>query len=267
MSYLITQYHWTTIFYTAAALGIVLLIAFIVAVYFNQKIPTEIKKPEGTTTSFLKLKAIILSKHFILLGSIGALLFLSLDIFAELWGPQFLRVTRHISIKHATWISGLIFWGWAIGSPLQAFIYKLLKSVRRCFLIESLLAAICISLAMIFIHSDLLLLEALLFLFGFFCSVEVLCFSVAVQWVHTTSAATAVAVINFFIMLSGMIFQPFVSELLNLGWGEHIMHHATRVYTSADFFFALAIIPIATFFAFFLSFVLPKNESEVDKVT
>ena len=243
-----------------------MLIAFLITSYINKRASGERKEPRKTTVYFRHLKDVIFSKRFILLGSIGALLFLSLDIFAELWGPQFLHVTRHVSIERATWISGLIFWGWAVGSPCQALFYKLFKRAKRCFLVESLLAAISISLAMAFVHSGSeLLLETLLFLFGFFCSVEIMCFSVAVQWVKHESTATAVAVINFFVMLSGMIFQPFVSEMLNWGW-HGTMEGGHRLYTSADFFSALLIIPVATFGAFALSFFLPKNEKDVEKI-
>jgi MFS family permease len=265
MSYLISHYHWTHILHLAAAAGAGLLIAFLIAVYFNKRSTGEKKEPRVQSISFVTLKNVILNKRFILLGSIGALLFLSLDIFAELWGPQFIHVARGTSIEHATWISGLIFWGWAVGSPCQALFYKYLKTARRCFLLESLLAAICITLAMLFIKSNLLILECLLFLFGFFCSVEVVCFSVATQWVNTKSAATAIAVINFFVMLSGMIFQPLVSEILNWGW--HISHKSgPHIYSYGDFHTALMIIPLATAGAFFLSFLLPKDERAHEKI-
>jgi MFS family permease len=265
MSHLISDYPWTRILHIAAIFGILLLIAFLVTVRVNKRTTGEKKEPRIQSISFIGLKNVILSKPFILLGTIGALLFLSLDIFAELWGPQFIHITRHVSIERATWISGLIFWGWAVGSPCQALFYKYLRSARRCFLLEGLLAAISISLAMLFIHNNVLLLETLFFLFGFFCSVEVICFSVAVQWVQTKSAATAVAVINFFVMLSGMIFQPLVSQMLNWGW-HGAMENGHRLYTSADFFSALLIVPAATFVAFFLSFLLPKNERDQEKI-
>lgn len=265
MGYLVSQYNWTTVFHFCVAGGIILLIAFLIAVYFNKRATGEKKEARTSSMSFRTLKNLILNRRFILLGSIGALLFMSLDVFAELWGPQFLHIERFIPIQKATWISGLIFWGWAAGSPCQALFYKLFKSAKYCFLLEAFLATVSISLAMFFVKGNTLLLETLLFLFGFFCSAEILCFSVAVQWVQHKSAATAVAVINFFIMLSGMIFQPLVSELLNLGW-HHTMLHGHRFYTSSDFFDALLILPIATAAAFLLAFLLPKDEKKIEKI-
>jgi MFS family permease len=265
MGYLISQYHWTTIFHITAAIGVVLLLAFLITVYINKRATHKQEDSGETVLCFIKLRTIIFNKRFILLGTIGAFLFLSLDIFAELWGPQFLEVARNISIHKATGISGMIFWGWAIGAPCQAIFYKLLKCVRRCFIIESLLATISICLALSFINGDETLLKTLLFLFGFFCSVQIFCFSLAVQWVKKGASATAVAVINFFVMLSGLIFQPLASEILN--WGTHeIAANGQPIYTSADFFSALVVVPIATGIAFFLCFFLPKNENKPKKV-
>lgn len=262
MGSVITHYSWSDITYSLSGIGVVLLIAFVITVYLNKRRTGERKEPRIQSITFVTLKKIILNKRFILLGGIGALLFLSLDLFAEFLGPQFIHVTRNIPISHAALINTMIFWGWAVGSPCQAIFYKIFKTARRCFVIESLLAAICITLAMLFIHSNAYLLSGLLFLFGFFCSVEIICFSIAVQWVCGKSAATAVAVINFFVMLSGMIFQPIASQLLNWGWKSGMTHS----YTSHDFYVALILVPIATFVAFFLSFLLPKNEHNQEKI-
>lgn len=263
MGNLMTHYDFKGIFALLVVVGIALLLAFMVSVYFRKKTIGEKKEPIEPSVSFRELKNIILSRRFVLLGSIGALLFLSLDIFAELWGVQYLQISRHVSVTEAATINSFIFWGWAVGSPCQALFYKLLRTARRCFIVETLLAAACVILALTFTNSSELTLKVLLFFFGFFCSVEILCFSIAVRWVRHKSAATAVAVINFFVMMSGMIFQPVSSALIN--WSAHHSAIATHVYTANDYLTTLTILPIATLIAFGLSFALPRVEQRIIK--
>ena len=263
MGGLMAYYGFKGIFALLVVIGLALLLAFMVAVYFRKKTIGEKKEPVEPSVSFRELKNIILSRRFVLLGTIGALLFMSLDIFAELWGIQFLQAARHINVTEAATINSFIFWGWAVGSPSQAVFYKLLKTTRRCFIVETLLAAVFIILALTFSTSSTLTLKTLLFFFGFFCSVEILCFSAAVQWVRHKSAATAVAVINFFVMMSGMLFQPLSSALIN--WSAHHASGNIHVYTANDYFTTLMILPIAALVAFGLSFALPKVEHKIQK--
>ena len=266
MSYLMGHYNWALIMHIGVFAGLGLLAVFLLAAWAHNNTGLSKRKSDkaekGDIASFKTLGRIISNKHFIVLGCIGALLFLSLDVFAELWGIQFLQVARGISLDQATWINSLIFWGWAIGSLSQVIFFKLLKSVRSCLIIQAFLASIAISLALIFAQSaSTIVIESLLFLFGFFCSAEVLCFTQGVLWVRNHAVATAVAVLNFFVMLSGMVFQPVVSKILDLNWSGGITD-GHRVYAAGDFLSALVILPIAALVAAGLAFALPKKKME-----
>ena len=164
-----------------------------------------------------------------------------------------------LSQSKPTRINCFVFWGWAIGAPLQALFYRLWPSTKSLLGIQALLSAIIISIVLLFI-TDLTpsAVSVLLLLFGVTSSAEVLCFTQAVKWVDEKITATAVAVINFFVMLSGMIFQPLVSSLLqHLNTHPTHGHHLTLIATQLG----LAVLPVAALIAAFIAFRLPNPKN------
>lgn len=259
MSHILSHTSWVTVLYTGGFIGIALLIAFVIAAKRSERnSPKLIDSKDKTPICFATFRKIFSNRQLILLGVIGALLYLSLSVFAELWGPQFIQSAHHTTLHKASWINGFVFGGWAVGAPCQALIQRWTKSIRWSLIVQSILAAATITVAFMAIHQSEYIVCTLLFLFGFFCSSEVLCFSQSVSMVTRRNTGTAVAVVNFYIMLSGMIFQPLVSKVLELNWSGGIIGNI-HAYSTPEFIIALSILPIAAIIAAGLAFFLPKK--------
>ncbi|HYF97662.1 MAG TPA: MFS transporter, partial [Coxiellaceae bacterium] len=194
-------------------------------------------------------------------GLIGCMLYLSLSAFGEIWGIPYLNSFKGIDHNLAARLNSLIFFGWLIGSPISGWLSDYLKSRRIPMIAGSLLAAVCISLLLFLEISNPWILAILLFGFGFFCSNEILCFAVARESTPLGQAATAIGFTNMLIMLGGMITQPLVGTVLDWMWNGSYAN-GIRVYTHADFYHALFVLPIgmlcAAVFAWFLKETYPK---------
>ena len=101
-------------------------------------------------------------------------------------------------------------------------------------------------------------LITVLFLYGLFCSTEILVFIAAKYCVNESSSGMAFASVNMVVMIGGVLFQPLVGQFLDWLWqGE--MVNAMRVYDAFAFKWALCFLPISLLIAAGLCFKLPKS--------
>ena len=77
-----------------------------------------------------------------------------------------------------------------------------------------------------------------LILTGFFAGAQAITFAIAVEQHANYCKATAVAFVNFFVMLGGFILQPLFGALLD-------MTSNTDAYTAGNYRTALVLLPIS----------------------
>ena len=215
--------------------------------------------------SFAGMWQIIKNPQMWLAGIIGCVLFLSLSLFAELWGIPFLQAVYLITPHQAAIACSMVFAGWLIGAPFNGWLSDRTKTRKMPLIIGSLCSAGIISL-IIFKLVDFSFIElcVLLFLFGGFSSTQVICFVVSRENNPTHIAATAIASTNFLVMMSGVIYQPLFGKLLDLGWDGQI-HNGIRVYTSSVFQHAFLLLPASLLVGAILALFLHETyEKKVD---
>lgn len=194
-------------------------------------------------------------------GLIGSFLYLPTSAFAELWGVPFFEQTYHFSAERAAATSSMIFLGWAIGGPLAGLLSDKLKRRKFPILAGALIAAL-ISFFVIYFpkavapHIDLLLVA-----FGIVSSVEVIIFAVGRENCAERFSGTAIATTNMLIMLSGALFQPLIGVFLDYHWDGRIVDHL-HVYSSGDYQYAMAVIPLGLLFAFILGLFLKETHAK-----
>ncbi len=194
-------------------------------------------------------------------GIVGCMLYLSLSVVAELWGIPFLHSVYKLSTTKAAFTCSFIFIGWFVGAPLNGWISDLSGTRRLPLVIGSFLAAITLSI-IIYKPANIspVLLSGLLFLFGLFSSVEVICFAVSRENNPTYVAATSIAFTNLIIMAGGMIFQPLIGKLFDLAW-RGVMRNNIRIYSVGDYQHAFWILPICIFIGGILALMLRNPRS------
>jgi MFS family permease len=265
LSILVHQIGWRHTLHIGTSIGIILIPIIWLLV---RDTPKWREKHAGSNTSFSDtftgLWLMIKNPQMWFAGIIGCAFFLSLAVFAELWGIPFIRGIYHLPQNQSAFVCSLVFAGWLIGAPFNGWLSDKSKTRKLPLIIGGILSLLIISI-IIFkpLNISLHLLYILVFLFGFFSSVQIICFAVSRENNPTHVAATAVAFTNFLIMLGGMVFQPLVGKLLDIGWlGQ--MERGVRIYSAADYQHALLIIPIFIFIGILLAFRIRETFEHKD---
>ncbi|MCK4608817.1 MAG: MFS transporter, partial [Gammaproteobacteria bacterium] len=208
---------------------------------------------------FVGLKQMLKNPQMWYAGAIGCAMYMSLSLFAELWGIPFIHQVYSVSADKAAFACSMVFAGWLIGAPINGWLSDMMRTRKLPLIIGNGLAIIIITLIILKpIDISYYSLCTLLFLFGLASSAEIICFAVSRENNKTHVAATAVAFTNLLVMLGGMIFQPAVGKLLDIGWVGH-MQHGIRVYSAHDYQHVLLLIPIILLLSFVLTFKLRET--------
>lgn len=262
MSYMVERMGWQTVLGLGPIIGIAL--SFIMFLFLKDKqIKAEAKKKSPTKTQFLKELMQVLSNGQVwLVGFIGALLYLSLSVFAEIWGKSYLTMAHGLSNLEASSAVSMVFLGWAVGGPLLGFIADMAKKRLAMLIIGALLGCTCISILLYVPNLSLLAINMLLFGYGLFCSAEVIVFAIAKDTCKPQLAGTVLASVNMIIMLGGALMQPMVGKLLDFFWNGNL-HHQIRVYSQADYQLVLSFLPLSLLCVAIAVFFV-REQSSVD---
>ena len=184
------------------------------------------------------------NKYIWLNGLIGCLLYLPSSGFAENWEKPYLIAAHNFSSQDAATAVSLVFLGFTLGGPIFGYISDKIGRRKLPMLIGGLLAALLISIVLYVPELSVMTIFVLLFLFGVAYGAEVLVFPVGRELSSKKVAATAVAVTNMLVMVSGSLLTPLVGIILDYLWNG-IMVNGEHVYSAANFTIALTMLPIA----------------------
>lgn len=193
---------------------------------------------------------IIKNKNLWKIGLTGSLLFLSISVFAELWGITFIRTHFHLDNQHAAFINALIFLGWMIGAPLNGVFSEKFTNKANYLIFGGLAGTLLFSLIVFSPIHSILSLEILFFLLGLVSSTQTLCFVIAREYTSNNLTATTLAFINIVVMLGGLLFQPFIGLLLH--------YFPVKLYS-----LVFAIFPISFIVSAYLASSIKTREKSV----
>lgn len=184
-------------------------------------------------------------------GIVGCLLYVPLSAFGELWGVSYLQSAQALSRVEATLAASWLMWGWALGAPFAGWLADKTGNRRRVILVGSALA---ITTILIILHNQFAhhaMLYALLFLFGIFCSGQILIMVIVRDVCPPAYLATGLALTNTIIMAGGMVFQPLVGVLLQ-SYSAVLMHNPTAQIAQVYYSQIMYIIPLVIALAMIL---------------
>lgn len=196
-----------------------------------------------------RLKAVLANPCLLILGIVGGLMYVPISAFAELWSVPYVMNALSVTNSDASSITPLIFIGMAVGAPIIAQFVPYSSDLRLMKLC-ALLLAILFVLIMFISNFTLLTTAILFFITGFFVGGQVLTFSVVMKQVDDRIAATAMAITNALIMMSGVIFQPLFGYVLEFMWNGKIDAAGVAIYDIASFQVAVSSISICMVLSF-----------------
>jgi sugar phosphate permease len=208
--------------------------------------------------TFVGFVQILKNPQMWLNGMIACVMYLSLSLFAELWGIPFLHNVYNLSANSAASACSMIFLGWLVGGPLAGYISDYFGMRRLPILIGCLVSTILISVIIYVPAMPLVLLYGLLFAFGVFSSFEVICFAISRDISNKKLVATAAAFTNCLTMLGGIACQPLIGKILDAMWGGELIN-GIRGYSAANYRYALTVLPVGLLLGLILSFWLRET--------
>lgn len=191
--------------------------------------------------------------------------------FAALWGVPFLMVDYGINSTDAS-IGNIAIWlGIAIASPLVGWWSNAVNS-RRLPLIVCYVAAILSSLGVIYIpHPPMMLMYALLFVFGAAAASQAVTFGVVQDNNPISVEGTAMGFNNMAVIFGGVVIQPISGLILNYCWTGRVVNNVP-MYSYACYEKALFLIPVCGVIGLLTSLFFlkethcrPQFESELPK--
>lgn len=191
-------------------------------------------------------------------GFVGCFLYMSLSVFGETWGPQYLHVAHHLSAQSAANITTAIFLAWAIGCPLIGAMATNLKRTLHFLMLGSLAATVFSALMLYLGDLQGFPLYTLIFLFAISSSTQILVFPLAQSLVKHEMSGTAVAITNMLVMLGGAVFVPMVGKLLDHNW-DGLLIDGIRVYSPHAFTIALSMLVAGGAISFLLILLIKRQ--------
>lgn len=250
---LIEVVDWRLAIRLDAVLGIVILGLILWLVQDEPTIPlhpTPIKQDQFSYWQSLRLS--YFKPQNLLCGLYTCLMNLPIFLMGAIWGSLYLEQIHHFTPSQATLITGMIFFGTVLGSPLAGFISDKLGRRKLPMLVGNVLYLVLI---LIMIYTPHLTLSAYLIFFfflGLITSTQVISYPMVAESNPMALTATSVSVVSFLtIGLGGVFFIPLFGWLMDMA--EHFFKGNTDIitlYSPQSFHIAMLIMPITAILSF-----------------
>lgn len=216
------------------------------------------------STLFKRLNRIVLNYRIWALGIYGALMYVPMLAFVDLWGIPFLIEVYDIDKATAGSVTTMFYFGAGLGSPVVALLSDYFRARKVPMMIGAALAILCNSIIIYVPNIPLSTMYMLFFLAGFIFSAQPLIFASVCQLTPHSSNGTAVSFINMIVMMLGLVTQPLIGKFLERAWSG-VMQDGTPFYTVADYRFALLSIPLSLVLALLIMPLIPETFPRLDK--
>ena len=245
MTHLVASMGWKQTIYASTIVGALLTPIIWLLIHDKQTVnEPRLNRRAAYKETFSGLLVILRNPQVWIAGLIGGILYLSLSVFAELWGIPFLKGVYHLNADQAAFSNSLVFLGWLVGAPLTGWISDKMRNRRLPLLFGCIVSVIAVAWIIYFPSTPLLIVQILLFVFGVASSIEVVCFAVGRETSPGHVSGAAVSFVNLLVMFGGLAFQPFVGKILDMNWTGNFVG-GVRSYDVHTYQLALTIIPIA----------------------
>jgi MFS family permease len=192
-------------------------------------------------------------------GLYTCLMNLPLFLLGAIWGSLFLEQIHGFTRNEATSITGMIFLGTMIGSPLAGFISDKL-GLRKLPMKIGALVSLGLVLTLVFApHLSYAMLLVIFFFFGLISSTQVISYPLIAESNPTHITAMSVSVVSFTTLFGGgFIGIPLFGYILNWHWNG-LVSQGVAVYSVSNYHVAMLMMPVALIFAFLITHGLKET--------
>lgn len=241
LAWLIEQWGWQYCLSIVGLVGLGLSFLFFMVVRDG---PDRLQQKTATSSlSFKDISQVFKNKQNWLLTLYGGLAFAPVAVFGGLWGNPFLEQAYHLSKTEAASMVSFVFIGLGLGSPLLGLLSDRLNNRRYVMLVSTLVSCVAITLVLYCHPLPAGCLRSLLFLFGFGLGAFMLVFAMGKEMNPLPLTATIIAMINTSDALLDALTEPFIGQLLDMGW-EGNMAHGVHQFSLHSYHTALSVLPL-----------------------
>ena len=265
---LVARQGWQNTCYVSAVFGVALFVImylFLRDGFRSGRAKANKQQLPDMTSAFNGALTIIKNPQMWLNGAIGCLLYLPTVVFADLYGPTFLKQVYHFSDAKAAMVVSAIYLGWATGGFMVGWVSNKLQKRRLPITVGAMMGAVLISLVFYMPSMSPWVVTGLFFVFGMFSSVQVLVFAIGHEISCSKSGGTAIALTNMFVMIGGAVLQPVVGMLLDYLWTGQLAENGTRLVSAGGYQIAFTVLPFGLILTVILSMFLKETYSEDTK--
>ncbi len=270
----VEQFGWVNTLNYTAIFGFLLMFVL----WFGVQDKKGRHRQNGTVSTLKKglvdLGIIARNKQIWVNGMYGCLVYLPTTVFAELWGIPYLRHAHGLSSHGAGLANSLLFLGFTLGAPLMGYISDRLERRKFPMFIGAAGAALVMMTILYFPGLEESHIQILMFLLGLLYSAQAIVFAVGRELSPGEAAGTAMAITNMIVMLGAMLLQPLVGYLLDFSLTSRTsgaalsavaIDNVNKIYSMADYQFALSVIPFGIVIAALLTLFLKETYALVDE--
>ena len=240
----IEKIQWRQAIEVIGVAGFVLMAVFWTVV--RDKSPDHAKEKHIAPTKqplFESFKQIFKNPQSWWLSAYSGFAFAPIMVFGGLWGVPFMVEAFALPHNVAAQMVSMIFIGFAVGAPVFGWFSDWMGKRRIVMLWGTTGALVAIS-TLIYIPSIAnLSLPFLLFVFGFFISSFLLCFTMICEIHVPLLAATAIGFMNAFDALLGAFSDPLTGKFLDSTWDGTLVEGA-RVFSVYAYKLAFLTLPV-----------------------
>jgi len=219
------------------------------------------KKLHFTTGTLHCLRLALLKPQNWFCALYTGLINLPIFMLGALWGIPYLTQVHNFSVNEAATVSGMLYIGTMIGSPLVGMISDTLKSRTRPMQVAAVLSIALILLIMHLTSSNIILFVILFLLLGIITSAQVISYPTVVESNNRMISSSATSVISMMCMGGGALIQPLFGYLL-ASKGNGVMIKDLMHYPAANYEFAMWALPVAFGIALVLSFFIYETRCQ-----
>ena len=177
---------------------------------------------------------------------------------ADLWGPGFLMTKYGLSPREAVIDTQLIYGGMLLGSVVlpMVFVKNIVRGARIC----------CVFLGIffcIFVYGTAsfptMLLSVFLTLTGVFSAVDMLFFALGARLSTPQTSGLTASLMNSVGMFGEPPLQKHIGMTLHHAWNGTLSENGLHLYRTADYEYALRILPILTCVCLVLTFFMKRS--------
>ncbi len=244
LSAFIRHMHWRSAIEIIGMAGFGLALLFWIFVRDRSSSHTIDRVVSSPRLSLLSsLRKVLANPQSWWLSIFSGFAFAPVMVFGGLWGVSFLKEGYSLDETIAAQMVSLIFIGFAVGAPTFGWFSDFLQRRNIVMFWGTLLSLLCISTVIYAPCSSTTVLMLLLFLFGFFISSFLLCFTMIREITVPTLAATAIGFMNAFDAFFGAFSDPLTGKILDLSWNG-VLSNGARVFSIEAYQTAFLTLPI-----------------------